>query len=60
MSKIMQWLKKHGYEAHLLAFALMVIPSFLLYFSARQSLEGLTWALLATVVGGNLIALSVK
>ena len=60
MSGILQWLKTHGYEAHLLAFTLITLPSVLLYFSARQGMDGLTWALLAAVVLGNLIALYVK
>jgi len=60
MRRLLQWLNKHGYEAHLLAFFLMTLPPALLYYSARQGLDELTWGLLGVVILGNLITLWVK
>jgi len=56
----LQWLKKHGYEAHLMAFCLMTLPPVLLYYSVRRDLDSMTWGLLGVVILGNLIALWVK
>jgi len=60
MSGLSQWLKKHIYEVHLLAFLLMVLSPILLYFSARQGINALTWVLIGIVVSGNLIVLWVR
>jgi len=60
MSGILRWLQKNKFRAHGLAFILMILPATLLYFAARQSWEILMWALIAAVIIGNLIALSVK
>lgn len=54
---LLKWLRKHVYEAHLLAFFLMIMSSISLYYSAGLGLEVLSWGLLTMVVLGNLIAL---
>jgi hypothetical protein len=60
MSELFHWLKKHAYEAHLLAFGLMTLPSVWLYYSARRDQDILSWGLLAIVIMGNIITLWIR
>ena len=60
MSGIFQWMRKHTYEAYLIAFTLMIVAPALLYNTVRQGWGGWTWVLLFVVVVGNLIALFVR
>ena len=50
----------HKFQAHLLAFLLMVLPPMGMYLAARNGAVGWIWVLLAIVVLGNLLAIAVK
>jgi hypothetical protein len=54
------WLKTHAFEAHTLAFLLMILPPVGLYFTAGQGALGWSVALLSVVVLGNLFELFLK
>ncbi len=60
MSDILHWLRDHKFEAHLIAFLLMVLPPVPLYFAARNGVVPWMWALLAPILLGNLLALVTK
>ena len=51
------WLRGHKFEAHLIAFLLMVLPPIPLYLAARSGAETWIYILLAPVVLGNLLEL---
>jgi hypothetical protein len=55
--KLLQWFKDHKFEAHLLAFLLMTIPSVFLYIAAQGGATGWIWVLLIPVVIGNIFVL---
>ena len=56
----MNWLREHKFEAHLLAFSLMILPAVGLYFAARRGSQSWIWALLGVFVLGNLLAVVVR
>ena len=60
MKNILQWFKAHKFEAHVIAFALMVLPPVPLYLAAHQGATAWIWLLLVPVILGNLLALAVK
>jgi hypothetical protein len=60
MKNILQWLQTHKFEAHVIAFGLMVLPPIPLYFAARQGATTWIWLLLIPVILGNLLVLAVK
>lgn len=60
MKTLQKWLEKRKFAVHLAAFALIILPSAVLYFAAQQGAQGWTWALLALVAAGNLLAISVS
>ena len=60
MQTFRQFLNAHKFQAHLLAFLLMVLPPAGLYLAARSGAIAWIWVLLAVVVLGNLLAIAVK
>jgi formate/nitrite transporter FocA (FNT family) len=51
------WMRKHKFEAHSIAFLLMILPPILLYLAAQDG--AVTWiiVLLIPVVLGNILEL---
>jgi len=60
MTNLHNWIRSHKFEAHLLAFLLMVIPPVPLYLAAQRDAAAWIWGLLALVILGNLLALVVR
>ena len=60
MNRLLTWLGEHKFEAHVLSFLLMVLPSAGLYFAAQIESTGLILGLLALVVSGNLLAVAIR
>lgn len=60
MPSIKNFLQKHTYEIHTLAFVLMVLASLGLYFAAGASSAAWIWALLGVFGLANLLVLFVK
>jgi hypothetical protein len=56
----LQWLQKHKYESHLMAFLLMAIPPVPLYLAAQHGATGWIWFLISLVILGNLVVLIVR
>ena len=57
MNEFVQRLSDRKYRVHQIAFALIVLPSILMYFAAQQNASGWIWFLLGFIVFGNLLAL---
>lgn len=57
MNKPFQWLRKHTFETHLIAFLVMTLPAIALYFAAQSNLPGVIWILIGIVIAGNLLVL---
>jgi hypothetical protein len=51
------WLRKHKFEAHLIAFLLMILPPIPLYLAAQEGAQSWIILLLVPVVMGNLLEL---
>jgi hypothetical protein len=51
------WLREHKFEAHLIAFLLMILPPIPMYFAAQGSPEIWIYILITPVVLGNLLEL---
>ncbi len=60
MSNLVKWLNNHKFAVQVSAFFLMILPSIALYFAAQQGAIVIIWVLLAGVVLGNLLAISVR
>ncbi len=54
------WLKTQKYQAHLLAFVLMILASIGLIFTVGSENPATTGVLLGVFVAGNLLALAVQ
>jgi formate/nitrite transporter FocA (FNT family) len=54
---MLAWMRKHKFEAHSIAFLLMILPPILLYLAAQDG--AVTWiiVLLVPVVLGNILEL---
>ncbi len=57
---MIRWLRSHKFEAHLLAFILMIVPPIGLYSAAQAGAAGLVWGLLGLCGAGALVAVVVK
>jgi hypothetical protein len=55
-----KWLNNHKFTVHMSAFFLMILPPIPLYFAAQQGAIVWSWVLLAIVVLGNLLAISIR
>ncbi|MEW5870569.1 MAG: hypothetical protein AB1894_14945 [Chloroflexota bacterium] len=60
MNNLRNWLGKHPFEVHLIAFTLMILPPIPIYLAAQRGATGWIIALLGLVVLGNLLELLVK
>jgi hypothetical protein len=56
----MEWLSKHKFEAHLIAFLLMVVSSIGMIFSAPGDNSTFTWLLISIFAAANLLAVFIK
>lgn len=54
-----EWMAKHRFELHVIAFALIVLPSAGVYPAAQAGEAGWIGPLLSLVILGNIIALLV-
>ena len=60
MNFAINYLSKHKFAFHSLAFCLMLFPSAFLYASAQNGTIDLSYGLLGLVIFGNLLALIIK
>ena len=60
MNRLFTWLNVHKFEAHVLSFLLMILPAAGLFFAAQAGSNGLILALLALVIGGNLLVVATR
>ena len=60
MNFVMNYLSKHKFTFHTLAFCLMLFPAAILYASAQNGTRDLSYGLLGLVIFGNLLALIIK
>ena len=60
MTTVLNWMRAHKFEAHTLAFALMVLPPAPLYLAAQHGANGWIWPLLGLVILGNLLELAIR
>jgi hypothetical protein len=60
MAVLLKWLREHKFEAHLVIFLLMIIPSMGLYLAAQEDLGSLIWALIGVFSLANLLAMGIK
>lgn len=54
------WLREHKFEAHLIAFLLMILPPIPMYFAAQTGAEVWIYILITPVILGNLLELWLK
>lgn len=54
---MLAWLRKHKFEAHSIAFLLMILPPIPLYMAAREGAQAWIILLLIPVVLGNVLEL---
>lgn len=57
---MMDWLKKHAFEAHALVFFLITLPAAALYLAARSGSEPVIWLLISMIAFGNILVLFLK
>jgi hypothetical protein len=57
MKPFFQWLKQMQFQAYGIAFTLMIVPSFGLYYAAQQQSTPWIWALIGIVVFANVLAM---
>ena len=57
---MLDWLKKHSFEAHTLVFFLITLPSAALYLAARSGAEPVIWLLISIIALGNILVLFLK
>lgn len=55
MKNFQSWLGQHKFEAHLVAFVVMVLAPVALYLATFNGAEGAIWALLGLVALANLL-----
>lgn len=60
MKNLSNWLGKHPFEVHVIAFALMILPPIPIYLAAQRGATGWIVALLGFVILGNLLELLTK
>ena len=56
----LNWLRTHRFEAHVIAFLLMITPPIPMILFARQGATVWIWPLLGLIVLGNLLELALK
>lgn len=59
MRHIRSWLSRNKFEAHMIAFIMMVIAPIGMYFAAQCNAAGWIWALLCAVILANLLVVIV-
>ena len=57
---MIQWLRTHKFEAHLLTFSLMILASIGLYITGSSGITLLVWILIGVFVLANIMAMAVK
>lgn len=57
---MLDWLKKHSFEAHTLVFFLITLPAAALYLAARSGPELVIWLLISMIAFGNILVLFLK
>jgi hypothetical protein len=54
------WLSQNKFQAHLTAFALMILTSIGMVFALRNAANALTWVMIAIFAAANVLALLIK
>lgn len=57
MKHFYRWLKQVRFQAYGIAFILMIVPSFGLYYAAQRQSTPWIWALVGVVVFANILAM---
>ena len=57
---MMNWLKKHSFEAHALVFFLITLPAAAVYLAAHSGTEPVIWLLISMIAFGNILVLFLK
>lgn len=60
MPYLVKWLNNHKFAVYMSVFFLVILPPIPLYFAAQQDAIVWIWILLAVVVLGNLLAISIR
>jgi hypothetical protein len=60
LRRMINWLRKHRFEIHLLSFGLMVLASIGMYATTKSGASGLVWILLGFFILVNIIAMILK
>jgi hypothetical protein len=60
MVALKQWLQRNKHLVHLIAFLIIMLPSAALYPLAQKEAADLIWILMAVIVAGNVLVVSVK
>jgi len=60
MPYLVNWLNNHKFAVYASAFFLIILPPIPLYFAAQQGAIVWIWVLMAVVVLGNLLVLSIR
>ncbi len=59
MNSLLPWLRKHSFQAHVLAIVIMVTSAALLYLAARSSSTAGIYILIGLFILGNLLELAI-
>lgn len=57
---MIQWIRTHKFEAHLISFALMILASIGLYYAINTDMAVLVWILVSLFALANLLAMVIK
>ncbi len=57
---MIQWIRTHKFEAHLISFALMILASIGLYYAINTDMAVLIWILVSLFALANLLAMVIK
>ena len=57
---MLKWLSNHKFQAHLTAFALMVLTSVGMIFALQSEADALTWVMVAIFAAANVLAVFIK
>jgi hypothetical protein len=57
---MLEWFRKNKFQAHLLAFTLMVLTSVGMVLTLRNEADTLTWLMITIFAAANVLAILIK
>ena len=60
MDSLIPWLRKHKFQAHAIAFGMMVSAAAAMYFAAKLESTNWIWGLMGLFIAGNLLELAIR